>query len=381
MAQYDLIIRQGTVVDPSQGLHARKDIAVTAGRIAAIEDAIPETPGSRVLDARDRVVTPGLVDLHVHAFAGGSDYGIDVDTYCLPRGVTTVLDAGSAGAIHWPIFHQAIVRQAKTRVFALLNLSAIGLPAAGELLDIHWADPQRAADTVQAHRDVLVGLKVRLSPSAAGPNAREALARALEAAERARVPLMIHPTHSRELPMEEILDRLRPGDILTHCFSPAAFDERHGVRPAALAARVRGVRFDVGHGSGSFSFATAEKALEQGFLPDTISSDLHALNIRGPVYDLPTVMSKFLMLGLSLDTVVAMAASQPGRLLRDDGWLGTLRVGAPADIAVFRLTPGDFTFLDSAGQSRQGGLKLEPVAVFREGTAVAMASTPEGQTR
>ena len=379
MAQYDLIVRQGTVVDPSQGMHARKDVAVMAGRIAAIEDAIPETPGCRVLDARDRVVTPGLVDLHVHAFAGGSDFGIDADTYCLPRGVTTVLDAGTCGAIHWPIFHQAILRPAHTRMFALLNLSAIGLPAAGELRDIQWADAKRAADTVQAHRDTLVGLKVRLSPSAAGSNAREALTRALEAADRARVPLMIHPTHSQELPMGEILDRMRPGDIFTHCFSRAAIDALDGVRPAARAARARGVRFDVAHGSGNFCFAAAEKALDQGFLPDTISSDLHAFNILGPVHDLPTVMAKFLLLGLSLDQVVALATWHPGRLLRDDGLLGTLRVGAPADVAVFHLRQGSFEFKDTGGECRNGRVRLEPVAVVREGTVLG-ASSVQGAT-
>ncbi|MFW6145701.1 MAG: amidohydrolase/deacetylase family metallohydrolase [Planctomycetota bacterium] len=369
MSDYDLVIRHGTVIDPAAGLHAERDVAIAGGRIAAVGEAgtlrAPET-----LDASGRLVTPGLIDLHTHLFARGSRFGVPADPCCLGRGTTTAVDAGSAGAITWGLFADELDRVA-TRVFALLHISMIGLPADGELLDPDWPDVGRAVETIAADRRRLIGVKVRLSPRAVGPNLERALARALEAAERAGVPLMVHP-NAAAMPMEAILEPLRAGDIVTHCFNPSpqsVVDRLGRVHPAAFDARDRGVLFDVGHGAASFSFAVAERAVAQGFPPDTISSDLNSLCVDGPAYDLPRTLSKFLMLGMDLDDVLARATARPGALLPVEG-LGTLRPGAPADVVVLDRREGRFEFVDGTRERRTGTARLVPTAVVQAGRVI-----------
>ncbi|NLF32921.1 MAG: amidohydrolase/deacetylase family metallohydrolase [Planctomycetes bacterium] len=369
MSAYDLVIRHGTVIDPSAGLHGRRDVAIAGGRIAAVAE--PGTlEAARSLDASGRLVTPGLIDLHAHVFDRGSRFGVPADACCLRRGTTTAVDAGSAGAITWGLLADELDRQA-TRVFALLHISMIGMPADGELLDGDWPDVSRAVETIAAHRDRLIGVKVRLSPRVVGANLQRAFERALEAAQRAGVPLMVHP-NAAAMPMEAILERLRPGDIVTHCFNPSPQSVVDGcgtVHREAFEARRRGVLFDVGHGAGSFSFERAERALAQGFAPDVISSDLNSLCVDGPAWDLPCTMSKFLLLGLALDDVVARATARPGALLPVEG-LGTLRPGAPADVVLLERRQGRFEFIDGARQRRTGGERLVATAVVRDGHVV-----------
>jgi len=371
VADYDLVIRGGTVVDPAEGVHAPGDVAIRDGKIAAIGGPLVDCTARRVLDASGQYVAPGLVDLHVHVFPGGSKFGIDADRYCLQRGVTTVLDAGTAGARSWPAFEDQVASKA-TRVLALLNISVMGMPADGELLDVAWIDPDCAVRTINSHRDRIVGVKVRLSPKVVGENAERAFAAAIEASRTVGLPLMVHANAS-SLPMHDILNRLRPGDIVTHCFNTSqhsVLDPNGRLRREALEARRRGVLFDVGHGMSSFSFQVAERAMQQGFLPDTISSDLHALNVEGPVHDLPHVLSKFLMLGMSLEEVLARATQRPAEIMAPRAGLGTLRPGAAADVVLLKLEEGEFEFHDSLDAKRIGQRRLVPTTTVRAGQVV-----------
>jgi dihydroorotase len=371
---HDLVIRGGTVIDPASGLHARRDVAVRDGRIAAVEPSVPLSDAADVLDATGFVVVPGLVDLHVHVYWGVADLSIRPGPHDLARGATTIVDAGSAGANTLPGFREYVIRPFTGRILAFVNISAMGQidPFLGELHDLRYLIAERAAEAATAHPDLVVGIKVRLTESLTGPNAIPALERAVEAGVAAGVPVMAHIGDSTAT-TEEIMARLRPGDIVTHAFTDrrhGIFDDRGRVHAAALEARARGVRFDVGHGAGSFSFPRAEAALADGFRPDTISSDLHRFNVDGPVFDLATTLSKFLHLGLSLDEVVAMGTTAPAAAVGRAGELGTLAVGAEADVCVLRVAEGPVTFTDSFGVSVEGQRRLVPVATLRAGRRV-----------
>jgi len=378
MGTHDLIIRGGTLIDPGAGIHAAMDVAVRDGKIAAVGESLDAADADEVVDATGMLVTPGLVDLHVHLFSTGSAFGIDADTYCLAQGTTTAVDAGTAGAFNYRAFEREIA-EASTRVFALLNISGIGIPHDGELYNAAWADPERAAAVIEAHRDRIVGIKIRMSPGVVGPNLAHAFAMARQAARAADAPLVVHP-NAAEMPMAEILAQLRAGDVITHCFNTSAqsvVDADGKVRPEVIDARRRGVRFDVGHGVHSFSFETAERALDQGFAPDTISSDLFALAVDGPVYNLPHVLSKFLMLGMGLDDVIARATIKPAQLLPSTETIGTLRAGAAADITVMQRRSGRFEFVDGPKTRRVGDTELVAVTTVRAGRIVAAAAKPD----
>jgi dihydroorotase len=296
---------------------------------------------------------------------------IDADPHSLARGVTTVVDAGSAGANTFPGFRRYVIDQVRTRTLALLNISIMGQIDAdlGELVDIRWANVDRTVEVARANRDTIVGIKVRLSQKLVGANGVAALDMALQAAQEIGRPLMVH-IGGTEQPLEDILNRLRPGDILTHSYTgwrPGIIADNGHVIPEAVAARKRGVLFDVGHGQGSFSFAAAALALEDGFPPDTISSDLHRWNVDGPVFDLVTTLSKFLYLGLSIDDVVAMATIRPATAIGQVAESGSLRPGMPADLSILRLEEGPTTFVDATAERRTGNRRLVSVATLREG--------------
>jgi dihydroorotase len=370
---FDLLVRNGTLVDPSQGLHGKHDVGIIGGRVAAIAPQLAGTT-DRVLDASGSLVTPGLVDLHAHVWTGVTSLGIEADAYCLARGVTTVVDAGSAGAITFPGFARYVVQQVRTRTLAFLNISAMGLidDEMGELLDLRWAMVGRAVEIASANRETVVGIKVRLSQMLVGNNGVAALDRALEAAEAIGCPLMVH-IGGTEQPVGAILDRLRSGDILTHAYTgwkPGILDEAGHVIAEAIAARARGVLFDVGHGQGSFTFTSAEGALENGFPPDTISTDLHRANVDGPVFDLVTTLSKFLCLGLELDAVIAMATYRPAAAIGRTAEFGSLRPGMTADLSLLRLVDGPVTFVDSSGAQRRGDRRLRSVGAVRAGRSI-----------
>ena len=369
--KYDLVVKGGRVYDSTQQLTGEvRDIGVRGGRVADVAEEIPRAEARRVVEAQGFLVTPGLIDLHVHVYEGVGIYGVNADSYCLGRGVTTALDTGSSGALTFPGFRRYVVDTAITRIFALLHIAETGIISRnGELFDLRQADVEKAIEVVEENRDVILGLKVRLGRNQVGDHAVAALDRALEAADAVKLPLMIHIS-DLAMPLEQMLDRLRPGDILTHCYEEqtrSVLDEDGRVRDAVLTARERGILLDVGHGVGSFSLEVAEGALGAGLPPDTISSDVHALNIDGPVYDQATTLAKFLSLGMPIEDVVDRSTIACVRSIGLPDDIGHLQPGAHADIAIMDLEHGTFRFTDSMGRSWDAERNLRPVAVVKAG--------------
>ena len=358
--RFDLVIRGGEVLDPGAGIQGRFDLGIRDGRVAAIEPEIDLARAERVIDATGQIVTPGLVDLHTHIYWGATYWGIEADPVAARSGVTTWLDVGSAGAYSFPGFRRYIAEPSRCRVFALLNLSSIGLVApTWEFANPDYWDVDLAAKIVEANRDLILGIKARIDRNTTRGVGVRPLERARELADRVGLPLMVHvgwgpPT------IDEVAAYLRPGDILTHCFTGGdmrILGEDGRVLPVIRDLQERGLILDIGHGTGSFSFAVAEAMLEQGVLPDTISSDIHQLAVQGPMYDLPTTLSKFLALGMSLPEVIERATARPAAAIRRPD-LGTLRVGSVADIALWRLEEGDFVFHDVGMDERRGTQRL-----------------------
>lgn len=369
-----MLIQGGTVVDPSEALHARRDVRLAEGHVAEVADGLTPAAGEEVVDARSLLVLPGLIDLHVHVFWGASPFGIEPDRHCLASGTTTVVDAGSAGALTFPAFRRYVIEVARTRILPFLNIGATGLLSSGlgELEDLRFIDKAAALQTIERHRDLVQGIKVRLSHEIVGDNGHVALKTALEVSEVARLPIMVH-VGDTPMRLAEILDELRPGDVLTHCFhgrEEGVLDGKGQVLAEARRAAGRGVHFDVGHGRGSFAFAVARRALAQGFRPGTISSDLHGYNLDGPVFDLATTMSKFLHLGLSLDDVVEMTTAAPARAVRGAAALGSLKPGAVADVTLLELREGPVELTDAVGETVVGTRRLAPAGVIRQGGRV-----------
>jgi dihydroorotase len=381
---YDLLVKGGRVVDPAQGISAERDVAIQGRRIARVAANIPESEGRQVLNARGKIVTPGLIDIHVHVYDGVAPLGIPADPNCVAKGVTTVVDAGSAGAHTFPGLRKYVINVADTRVYALLNISVVGQSTLstdnphGELLDLRYANPKLAIKTIEENRDVILGVKIRMSRNITGDHDLKALALAREAADAVRLPLMVHIGGSYS-PLKDILAMLKKGDVITHSFRGGAggiLDGNGRVLPEVRAAVGRGVHLDIGHGAGSFSFDTAEKTLKQELLPGTISSDVHQFNVNGPVFDLATTLSKFLHLGLTLEQVIERATKNPAAVFGFANGLGTLREGAEADVAVFQMAEGDFEFVDALGARRTGHRKLVPVGTVKAGKIYGSASIP-----
>ena len=371
MPRYDLLLKGGRIVDPSHGLDTHRDLAVAAGRIAALAEQLDAGEADRVVDVSGCLVLPGLVDFHTHAYWGVCEYGVDPDITFLPRGVTTVLDVGSAGAMTLPGFRRYVVERSHTRIKALLHVNTAGMThSVGELLSLQYLNPERTAEVAKDNADLVVGIKVRLSRNVAGEQDWQAFLAARRAADLAGMPLMVHFGNSFT-PLSQVLDRLNAGDVLTHCFSGRAnniLDAQGQLLPAVREAVKRGVNFDVGHGMGSFNFNTAEAALAQGLVPTTISSDLHHYSQPYPVIDLLTTMSKFVyVLGLPLAEVVRRATEAPAALLGLGGVAGSLQPGRPADVAVVRELVGEFRFWDADKNSRASSHLLSPVFTLREG--------------
>lgn len=361
---YDLVLRGGEVLDPSHGLRGRRDVAVADGRIAAVEPEIAPDASLQALDVAGLLLTPGLVDMHAHVYVGVCPLVVPVDEIAPASGVTTVVSTGDAGAHTFAAFRKSIVGQVRTRVYAFVHISTIGLAGweVGEMLNIDYADPDKAARVVRENRDICLGVKVRQGRQMVGENGLEPLRRAIAAAEMSDSAVMVHIGAAPE-PLAAVLSLLRPGDIVTHCFT----GQGNGLLSAegellaeVRAARARGIRFDVGHGMGSFDFAVAEAALAQGFPPDFISSDLHSGCVNGPAYDLPTTVSKFLLLGLPLPEAIRLATAAPAAIIDREPGLGTLAVGSPGDIAVFALDQTETVFTDAMGQRRRGPRGLVP---------------------
>ena len=367
--KYDLIVKGGRVIDPSQSLDQVADIAIADGKLAAITPDLDPKRAKRVISIPGSLVTPGLIDIHVHGFQGISHWGVDLDRFCLGHGVTTAVDAGTSGADSFEGFRRYIINPAKTRVLAFLNISRIGLIARpGELTDMRMVDVAAAQEAAIEHADVIVGVKVRCSGALAGPNELEAVRRTRAVAEKIGKPIMMH-VGRHETPLETLMEELRPGDMMTHSFrtSGGVIGPDGRVPDYIKRAAQRGVRFDIGHGSGGFSFAAMEQALSEGLPPSSISSDIHTYSAMGPVFDLPTTMSKMLLLGLSLQKVIELSTIEPARAIRREDSLGSIKPGRTADIAVMNLVQGKFPLIDSPKEVREASEKLVPVLALRNG--------------
>src|SRR5437660_2013925 len=379
--KFDLVIKGGDVLDPSQSLRGKRDIGIRWGTVEAIEAEIPAARASKTIDASGKLVMPGLVDLHCHVYPYGSAIGIPADELVQFQGTTTVVSAGDAGVNNLAALRRYIVAQSRARMYAFVHLANNGLAACpvAELYNIDNAQVEACAMALAENPDFLIGVKVRMSENVIFKHGVEPLKRGIQACEMCGWPakMMVHigGVETNEM-MSQILDLLRPGDVLTHCYSGApniggAFTnivQDGRLLPAALAAKQRGVIFDVGHGGGSFDYTVAEPAIAQGCPPDTISSDIHVFsgNTPGMPY-LTWVMSKFMGMGFTLEQVVAMATSKPASVINKDKKLGTLQVGAPGDVAIMELVEGDVSFVDTRNNTRAGRAYLKPVQTVTAG--------------
>ena len=368
----DLILRGGRVIDPSQNIDSIKDVGFSEGKVAAVSDRIEAGPQSEIRDVSGQIVTPGLIDLHTHVYWGGTSLGIDAEEFCRASAVTTSVDTGSAGPGNFAGFRKHVIEPSEVRILAYLHVSFAGIYAfsssvmVGESEDLRLMAPVEAARVADENRDVIVGIKARVGLRTSGVNGATPLRYALEVADNVGMPVMLHIDNPPPS-YEEVLDMLRPGDVLTHCFRPfpnAPVQAQGAIKKGVLRARERGVIFDIGHGKGSLSFNVARQMLAHGFEPDTISSDIHKLCIDGPVFDQVTTMSKFLCLGMSLgDVIKASTVNAAFALKRPE--LGTLKPGAAGDASILSVTRGRFEYLDVVGEVMQGDQRIRA-----EGTVI-----------
>ena len=371
---YDLILRGGRVVDPLQKLDAVTDVAFSDGKVARIGAGLQAGASTDVRDVSGRIVTPGLIDLHTHVYWGGTSLGIDAEDFCRSSGVTTAVDTGSAGPGNFAGFRKHVIERSEVRILAYLHVSFAGIYAfsprvmVGESEEIRLMAPIDAAEVANANRDIIVGIKVRVGARASGRSGTVPLDVALQVADEVGLPLMAHidePPPS----YEEVLARLRPGDILTHAFRPfpnSPATAQGTVKRAVIEARRRGVLFDIGHGKGSFAFKTARAMLANGFLPDTISSDVHALCIKGPAFDQVTTMSKFLCLGMPLTEVIAASTVNAAFALKRPE-LGSLKPGSVGDATILSVKEGRFDYVDVVGEHLTGNRRIVSEGVVLAG--------------
>jgi dihydroorotase len=374
--KYDLLLKGGQVVDAKNKVNAVRDVAIQDGKIAEVAVNIPAAKAHRVVDVTGLYVTPGLVDIHVHVYAGtgmrgaySGDNSVYPDGFTFRSGVTTVVDAGSSGWRNFPDFKDRVIDRSKTRVLALLNIVGHGMGGGTIEQNTEDMDAKATAEAAGKYKEFVVGIK---TAHFEGPE-WTAVERAVEAGTLANIPVMVDfGTFRKERPYQElVMKKLRPGDISTHMYVDAVpmLDEKGRVLPYLFEARKRGVIFDVGHGGGSFLFRQAAPAVRQGFVPDSISTDLHITSMNGGMKDMLNVMSKFLNMGLPLDDVIARATWNPAREIKREEF-GNLSVGAIADVAVLRLEKGNFGFVDVFGARMKGTQKLLCELTVRGGKVI-----------
>jgi dihydroorotase len=369
----DLVLKGGRVIDPASGRDGIADIAFAGGKVAEIG---PDLPAGRAetVDVRGRLVVPGLVDLHAHVYWGGTSLGVDAAEVARASGTTTFVDAGSAGPGNFHGFRRHVIDASPVRIVPFLNVSFPGIFAfsgsvmVGECADLRLLDPRECVRVINAHRDLIAGVKVRVGRNAGGASGYAPLDMAREIAEETGLPVMAHLDHPPPSRLD-VMSRLRKGDILTHCFRPFPNAPVRGdgrIRDEIVEARRRGVIFDIGHGGGSFGFRTAEAMLAAGFQPDAISSDVHALSIAGPAFNQLVTMSKFLSLGMELGAVIRASTTAPAAAV-SRGDLGRLAVGGVGDASVLDLEEGEFDYSDVLGEMRRGRWRLAVAGIVVAG--------------
>ena len=382
--KFDLLLRNANVLDPSQGLAGKRDIGMRYGLIEAVEASIAPERANRVMDANGRLVTPGLIDLHAHTYPFGSAIGIPADELVAHQCTTTVVSAGDGGANNIAAWRRFVAPGSRTRQYAFIHIAVAGLAGfpVPELFNIDYAQVESTARALAENADMVLGVKVRMSQNVVASHGLEPLKRAIAACVASGVPgakIMCHigGVENRAL-MSQILDLLRPGDVLTHAYSGAPniggeftnIVQDGKLLPAAMAAKQRGVVFDVGHGGGSFDYTVAEAAIDQGCPPDTISSDIHVFSANTPGMPyLPWVMSKFVAMGYPLERVVAMATINPARVIGRIARMGTLQIGAPADLSILEVVDGAVSFVDTRNNKREGKMFLRPAGTITGGVA------------
>ncbi|MCZ0737900.1 amidohydrolase/deacetylase family metallohydrolase [Phreatobacter sp. AB_2022a] len=369
---FDLILRGGRVIDPSQKLDGVRDVGFSGGKVAAVGKDLKPGSETEIRDVTGYIVTPGLIDLHTHVYWGGTSLGIDAEDFCRTSGVTTAIDTGSAGPGNWMGFRKHVIEKSQVRILAYLHVSHAGIYGfdkrvmVGESREILHMNPVACVEVADQNRDLIVGIKVRVGLHASGTNGESALDLALQVADEVGMPLMCHIDHPPPS-YEHVIGRLRPGDVLTHAFRPfpnAPCTAQGTVKPEVLAARKKGVIFDIGHGKGSFSFKTTRNMLANGFEPDVISSDVHTLCIEGPAFDQVTTLSKFLVMGMPLDRVIAASTVNAAMALKRPE-LGSLKPGSVGDATILSIKEGRFDYVDVLGEHLIGDRKI-----IAEGTVI-----------
>ncbi len=369
--EYDIVLRAGRVIDPANNIDRVMDVGITGNRITAVAAHIDDAQARKLVNVSGMIVVPGLVDLHAHVF--GYEGSLTPDDTALPAGTTTIVDAGGSGWRTFDEFRRTVIAHSATRVLALLNIVGKGMIGEPFESDVEDMDPAATAAVILKNRDVIVGIK---TAHFAKPG-WSAIDRAVEAGRRASVPVMVDDkifTDSQRTTEEELLKHLRPGDIHTHMYNDRQLeliDRFTGkVQPWMIEARKRGVLFDVGHGGGSFLWPVASKAIQQGFLPDTISTDLHSSSILMQQSDMPNVMSKMMLLGMSLQDVILRSTVNPAKEIGRYPEIGTLGAGKIADIAVLENQNGVFAFKDAWPAKKLGAHRLDCVLTIRDGKVV-----------
>lgn len=372
---YDLVLTGGHVIDPAQELDGPADVAFKDGRVAAIGQGLDPAQAREVRSARGCYVTPGLIDLHTHVYLHGTAISVDAERVARASGTTTCVDTGSAGACNMAGFRHHVIERSDVRIFAYVNISLVGIIQGAGLLrlpeaeNLDYLDVSQCVGAVRAHREHIVGIKVRVGRSSTGTLGAIPLHLAIRAAEMAGVPVMVHIGADPPPRIEDIVGPLRRGDIVTHCYTPknnSPLLPDGAIRQVYLEARQRGVFFDVGHGAGSFGFDTARRMLDQGFPPDVISSDVHVGSIVRPAENVLVTMSKLLCLGMPLREVVRAATATPARVMGHPE-LGTLAPGSAGDATLIDIEQGPVGYLDSIGATLAADRRLRQRGIVLRG--------------
>ena len=374
--QFDLLIKNGRVIDPKNQIDSKLDVAIKDGKIAKVAKDIPSAQAKKVIDASGFLVTPGLIDIHTHVFVGSKPdtfadgfSSVSPDDFTFRSGVTTVVDAGTSGWRNFPVFKDHVIDKSQTRVLAFLNIAGTGMSGNPDQQDINDMDARMTSLAIKKYPDIIVGVKIgHYEGSEWTP-----FDRAVEAARLSEVPLFVE-CHLPQLPLQEQLNRMRPGDIITHSFEKVTermpvVDDQGTIRPFVLEARKRGVLFDVGHGGFGFWFSQALPALKQGLAPNSFGTDLHRFSMNAGMKSMLNVMSKYLAMGMSIEDIITRATWNAAKSVKRDD-LGQLSEGAVADIAVLSLLNGNFGFVDAGGNKIEGEHKLEAEMTVRAGKIV-----------